>query len=112
MLKLYLFLFLQIHDDLITTENQGFIKEVVHDRFGMPTLIKGVPSFKNSVDTSSVVKVDDLPKQEWTVGTRRTGAIARKIGQYPLWKKDGTKIRTTLLQVRPFYWIKYMKKRL
>lgn len=31
--------------------------------------------------------------------TRRTGVLALKIGVIPQWRKDGTKIETTLLQV-------------
>lgn len=33
--------------------------------------------------------------------------ICRKIGQYPLWKKDGSKIQTTLLQVVDNHVVKY-----
>lgn len=35
----------------------------------------------------------------WTPASRRVGLIARKIGNYPLWSKDGKKYQTTLLQV-------------
>lgn len=38
---------------------------------------------------------------------QRTGLIARKIGVYPLWLKDGKKISTTLLQVLDNHVIKY-----
>lgn len=38
---------------------------------------------------------------------QRTGLIARKIGVYPLWLKDGKKITTTLLQVLDNHVIKY-----
>lgn len=54
------------------------------------------------------MKREELPPQEWSKGLRRTGLIARKIGQYPLWKKDGTKIRTTLLQIVDNHVIKYI----
>lgn len=36
---------------------------------------------------------------QWVPNTRRVGLIARKIGNYPLWTKDGKKKQTTLLQV-------------
>lgn len=78
---------------------------MLHDKFGPPALIKGVPSYKNAC--SSLIKLDEQPKVEWESGNRRTGVIARKIGQYPLWKKDGTKIRTTLLQIVDNHVIRY-----
>lgn len=92
-----------VHNDLISPENSNFVKEVLHDKFGPPALIKGVPSYKNS----TLIKVDEQPNVEWELGNRRTGVIARKIGQYPLWKKDGTKIRTTLLQIVDNHVIRY-----
>lgn len=72
------------------------MKEVIHDTYGVPSIIKGVATYKNAAKGPIS---DNVPSLEWTPGVRRTGVIARKIGQYPLWKKDGTKIRTTLLQV-------------
>lgn len=86
----------QIHDDLITAENQSFIKEVLADKYGPPSLIKGVQTFRNSVPQGINA---ELQTSEWNEGIRRCGAIARKIGQVPLWRKDGTKILTTMLQV-------------
>lgn len=92
----------QIHEDYITPENKDFIKEIVHDRFGPPSIIKGVQTYKTNISIDSKNEgTQEIAKdqQQWTVTTRRTGLIAKKIGQYPLWLKDGTKIRTTLLQV-------------
>lgn len=83
----------QIHDDLITAENKNFIQEVVADKFGPPSLIKGVQTFKSNVPNA------ELPTSEWREGLRRCGTIARKIGVIPLWLKDGSKITTTMLQV-------------
>lgn len=88
----------QVHNDFITSENQGFVKEVIHDKFGVPSIIKGVQTYKNVV-TQQPDTITNIATQEWSPQIRRSGAIAKKIGQYPLWKKDGTKIRTTLLQV-------------
>lgn len=39
------------------------------------------------------------PTQRWSPTTRRVGLIARKIGNYPIWSKDGKKMLSTLLQV-------------
>lgn len=83
--------------DQLTPENSLFVKQVLYDQYGHPAIVKGVPSYQQS--NKSLVKLNELPKSEWTPYARRSGAIARKIGQYPLWTKDGKKIRTTLLQV-------------
>lgn len=75
-------MFVQIHDDFITQDNQEFIKEVVQDTF-------------------KVTSTQLLPENviEWTPNLKRTGVIARKIGEVPLWLKTGKKISTTMLQV-------------
>lgn len=65
-------------------ENEEFVKEVVQDRYS--ALIT------NDVNQISV-------SGKWEPGMTRTGVIAKKIGCYPLWLKDGTQISTTLLQV-------------
>jgi large subunit ribosomal protein L3 len=38
----------------------------------------------------------------------RCGTIAKKLGHYPLWKKDGTRINTTVLQIVENHVIKYI----
>lgn len=65
------------------------MKEVVHDVYS-----KQLP-----------IQKDLIPNVEWTPKLQRTGVIARKIGVYPLWFKDGKKINTTLLQVQYIYLI-------
>lgn len=93
---------LKVHDDLITAENQKFIKEVLSDKFGPPSLIKGVQTFQNSVPVGPST---ELVKSQWDQRLRRCGAIARKIGVVPLWKKDGSRIMTTMVQVIRFlFW--------
>lgn len=92
----------QIHDDQVTPDNKTFIKEILHDKYGPPALIKGVQTYKNA--SQSLVKIEELEKHEWKPEYRRTGVLARKIGQYPLWLKSGVKIRTTLLQVSVFFY--------
>lgn len=99
--------FSQVHNDFITGENQGFVKEVVHDTYGTPSIIKGVASYKNPVTKRTDAAVATT-EADWSPTTRRCGVIARKIGQYPLWMKDGTKIRTTLLQIVDNHVIKYI----
>lgn len=92
--------------DQITQENRGFVKEVLLDKFGPPVIIKGYQTYKNAVQ--GLVKEDKLETQVWTPRVRRTGVLARKIGQYPLWLKNGKKVRTTLLQVIDNHVIKYI----
>ncbi|XP_046386189.1 39S ribosomal protein L3, mitochondrial [Ischnura elegans] len=67
----------------LTPENKSFIDEVVRDRYTVPSPLREAP----------------LSRGEWAPGVKRTGVIARKIGCYPMWLKDGSKINTTLLQV-------------
>lgn len=68
----------------MTPANQEFVKEVVQDVYS-----KQLPLQKEL-----------LTNVEWTPKLQRTGVIARKIGVYPLWFKNGKKTSTTLLQVR------------
>lgn len=70
---------------------------MVHARFGPPAIIGGVETFSQS---QSVLKEQPMPRGEWSPGVRRAGLITRKIGIYPMWEQDGTKILTTLLQVQ------------
>lgn len=86
------------------------MKEVIHDTYGTPSIIKGVASYKNPVTkhVDGAALTTTTTTTEWSPSVRRTGVIARKIGQYPLWMKDGTKIRTTLLQIVDNHVIKYI----
>ncbi|TDG42348.1 hypothetical protein AWZ03_011236 [Drosophila navojoa] len=92
-------------DDQVTGENRSFIKEVIHDTYGTPALIKGVQTYEQK----QLIKTNEVPvsTEPWTPAVRRCGLIARKIGQYPLWLKNGERIRTTLLQVVDNHVIKY-----
>lgn len=64
-------------------ENEEFVKEVVQDKY------------------SNLPNVE-ITRVEWEPKIQRCGVIARKIGAYPLWLKDGSRIDTTLLQVSQF----------
>lgn len=74
-------------DDPVTPENVEFIREVVQDQ-----------QAKYRERAKSIVP----EKIEWTPKMQRTGVIARKIGVYPLWLKNGEKITTTQLQASVF----------
>ncbi|XP_075992523.1 mitochondrial ribosomal protein L3 [Anticarsia gemmatalis] len=84
-------------DDFITSENKQFIEEVLQER-----------KQKQAVLESPLANVDTHQTAQWNPFTRRVGLIARKIGNYPLWSKDGTKMQTTLLQVVDNHVIKYI----
>lgn len=94
------------NEDNLTAENQDFIKERVHDKFGPPAIIKGVSTYQNAVQ--SLVKAEEREKVEWSPKLRRTGVLARKIGNYPLWLKNGKKIHTTLLHVVDNHVVRYI----
>lgn len=82
---------------------------MVRDRFGAPITVDGITKYPlGAYDDSILVKVKDVEPKEWTITTRRTGLIARKIGTVPLWKKDGKKIMTTMLHVEDNHVIKYI----
>lgn len=79
-------------DELITPENREFLKEIVHNKI-----------IESSAQAREI-SIDTIP---WTPKLQRTGVIAKKIGIYPLWLKDGSKIMTTLLQVLDNHVVKY-----
>lgn len=77
-------------EDLLTQENRDFIEEIIQDK-------------RNSqITLESPLALAELQTNEWNPFTRRVGLIARKIGNYPLWSKEGKKYQTTLLQVTIF----------
>lgn len=85
---------LQKYEEHLTPENKSFIKEVIHDKYGPPAVIGGVTTYQQSP-----LKLQPMERGSWFPGGRRTGVIARKIGIYPMWLKDGTRVLTTLLHV-------------
>lgn len=78
----------------ITSDNKKFLQEVVESKF----LSQDSPLMDAPIE----------PSAEWTEKSRRTGLIAKKIGLYPMWLKNGKKVMTTLLQVDDNQVIKYM----
>ena len=41
-----------------------------------------------------------LRKRRWTRSSRRTGVVATELGMTQLWRKDGTSVAVTVLQVK------------
>ncbi|XP_059060474.1 large ribosomal subunit protein uL3m [Achroia grisella] len=85
------------NDDMVTQENKQFIEEVMKDKLKIQTELKS-PLVKGDVEQTAL----------WTPFTKRSGLIARKIGNYPVWDKNGKKLQTTLLQVVDNHVIKYI----
>jgi len=84
----------KLANDNLTKENKAFLQEVISDKFLKP----GESPLKESVNES---------RAEWTPNSIRPGLIARKIGVYPMWTKEGKRIQTTLLQVVDNHVIRY-----
>lgn len=82
---------------------------MLNDRFGVPTLIRGVQTYPKSVDESLIEMEQTGKNSEWNKFQRRCGLIARKIGVVPMWRKDGSKISTTMLQIDDNHVIKYFE---
>ncbi|XP_060518564.1 large ribosomal subunit protein uL3m [Cylas formicarius] len=78
-------------DELITAENKTFLKEIVEDKM--------IEATKNESPMISGI--------DWNPRFQRTGVLAKKIGIYPMWMKNGTKMLTTLLQILDNHVIKY-----
>lgn len=49
-----------------------------------------------------------IKQTEWNKFERRCGLVARKIGVVPMWRKDGSKLLTTMLQIDDNHVIKYI----
>lgn len=73
---------------MLSQENKEFLEEVKQDKLNLQSALE-----------SPLIKNETQETLRWNPKTRRTGLIARKIGNYPLWSKDGKKFQTTLLQV-------------
>lgn len=78
-----------MYDERLTEENKQFLGEVIQDKYGT----KLSPLKIDPIEPS--IKIDNWQKN----GIRRTGLIAKKIGVYPMWLKNGNRVTSTLLQV-------------
>lgn len=93
-------------DQQLTKDNRAFVKEAVHDKFGMPAVIHGISTYdvRSPLSETSV----ECENVEWNSKFQRTGLIARKLGNYPMWLNNGKNVLTTLLQVIDNHVIKYI----
>lgn len=91
-------------NDALTAENQKFIQDKITQDFGPKVMHKGVETY----ESSSLLKVPQIEPTVWKHGMHRCGTIAKKIGHYPLWLKDGRKINTTVLQIVDNHVVKFI----
>lgn len=94
-------------DQQLTEDNRAFVREAVHDKFGMPAVIHGISTYnlrKTPLNEDAV----ECENVEWNPKLKRTGLIARKLGNYPMWLNNGKSVLTTLLQVIDNHVIKYI----
>lgn len=88
-----------LYNENLTENNKQFLDEVVQDKYGPST----------AETKLSPLKIDPIePTVEWKKGMKRTGLIAKKIGVYPLWLKDGNRVTSTLLQIVDNEVVKYI----
>ncbi|XP_014478809.1 PREDICTED: 39S ribosomal protein L3, mitochondrial-like [Dinoponera quadriceps] len=90
-----------LYDEKLTEDSKEFLQEVIQDKYG---LLHAEPGMN-----PSPLKLDPIePVTKWVPGMKRTGLIAKKIGVYPLWLKNGTRVTSTLLQVVDNEVVKYI----
>ncbi|XP_032678492.1 39S ribosomal protein L3, mitochondrial [Odontomachus brunneus] len=90
-----------LYKEQLTEDNKEFLQEIVQDKYGLPHVELGM--------NLSPLKLNPVePITEWKPGMRRTGVIAKKIGVYPLWLKNGKKVTSTLLQIVDNEVVKYI----
>ncbi|XP_058128067.1 large ribosomal subunit protein uL3 [Anopheles ziemanni] len=88
-----------LHNEQFTEDNSAFLNEMKRE-----TILKAA----NRSQSNLVKLANEDQLAEWSPGLKRTGVIAKKIGQYPMWTKNGQKIRTTLLQIIDNEVVKYI----
>jgi large subunit ribosomal protein L3 len=96
---------IQVYDEQISKENQKFLQQTVEEKFGKPIMKRGVLTHEKA--STSLIKSEKLPTVQWTPKSIRTGVMGRKIGTYPIWLKNGTRIITTAIQILDNHVIKY-----
>lgn len=98
--KRYPFFWLQdkyraYYDENLTPQNEQFFQHFLKDRYSLQ-------------EGSSPLKVEPWKTREpFSENTARTGVIAIKLGNFPVWNKEGQRILTTVLMVSDNHVIKY-----
>ncbi|XP_050440255.1 39S ribosomal protein L3, mitochondrial [Adelges cooleyi] len=93
-------------EQFLTDDNRAFVKEAVHDKFGMPAVVHGISTYElRSPLVENPIVTDNI---KWHPKLDRTGVIARKLGNYPMWLNNGKSVLTTLFQVIDNHVVKYI----
>lgn len=92
------------YDNEISHGNKKFLEKRVEADFGPRVFHKGFETY----ESATLLKVPTLEPKEWKKGKTRVGTIARKLGHYPLYLKDGRRINTTVLQIIDNHVVKCM----
>jgi len=92
------------HDQELTQDNTSFIKQVIHDQYGPAYVMDGGTGMPYVSPLKEILR----PRTECQPRSVRTGLIARKIGIYPMWDKDGNRCLATLLQVVDNHVVRYI----
>lgn len=77
----------------MTRDNEEFVNEVVQDQIETRLAISKARAVETPLNNTVV------ESGKWHAYISRTGLIAKKIGIYPMWSKEGRLTLTTLLQV-------------
>ncbi|KOC64548.1 39S ribosomal protein L3, mitochondrial [Habropoda laboriosa] len=83
-----------LYDEVLTPENKEFISEYVASNDGL--------------HNKSPLNAELIPTTPWTPKSKRTGLIGKKIGVYPMWLKNGTRVLATLIQIIDNEVVKYI----
>jgi len=78
-------------DSPITEENKEFLQSYIDKKYSGPLKEEFAP----------------WSRGKWEPGSRRPGVLAVKIGQQPLWLKNGKQIITTMLHIQDNHVVKY-----
>ncbi|KAA0183608.1 hypothetical protein HAZT_HAZT007485 [Hyalella azteca] len=79
-----------MHPEGITTENEEFVEETIKTLYESP--LEKAP----------------WPIGEWAPKSQRCGLIGKKLGSTIMWKKDGTKLLTTMIHISDNHVIRYI----
>ncbi|XP_043274806.1 39S ribosomal protein L3, mitochondrial [Venturia canescens] len=92
-----------LHREEVTRENAKFVQEVIEDKWGPRDIGIGMTNHNSPLKAEPIE-----PQMEWAPDSTRTGVIAKKLGIYPMWLKNGKRVLATLLQVADNHVIKYI----
>ena len=96
-------------DEPLTYDNKSFVQDMIKKTYGanpLDTYVRPeIQSEESGNVTGSLLRPELQPWHrggwdEFGLETKRVGLLARKIGVVPMWYANGTRVATTMLQVR------------